>query len=152
MDSYSLDGPTEDQVINWAEHNAHADPPDYDPDEVEPPETDEEFIASVAPLLPPAATAPASRVFRISRHSWEVTPDELERRWTAGYGPVDDIKPLAVEVAPGIKVALMSTGDGIAPDGQVHRGAQIAVWTSAASVPWMSCSGGAGPSGRPMAA
>jgi hypothetical protein len=38
----------------------------------------------------------------------------------------------AIEVAPGIRIALMGTGDILLPDGDVCRGARIAVWAEGA--------------------
>jgi hypothetical protein len=37
----------------------------------------------------------------------------------------------AVEIAPGVHVALMSTGTSILPDGKAHWGATVAVWRHA---------------------
>lgn len=34
----------------------------------------------------------------------------------------------ALEIAPGVRIALMGTGDILLPDGDVCRGARIAVW------------------------
>lgn len=58
------------------------------------------------------------------------------RELPTGWRDLDAGDPtFAVEVAPGVRVALLGTGDFILPDGALERGAGIAVWTEAEAEP-----------------
>ena len=69
---------------------------------------------------------PQPRIFMLGVPGWEESLEYYERR----HGePVDpSYEGRAVELAPGIRVFLLSTGGGIGPDGQVSFGAHVAVW------------------------
>ncbi len=56
------------------------------------------------------------RIFMLGSPGWE---ESLEYPAYEGR---------AVELAPGIRVFLLSTGGGIGPEGQVSFGAHVAVW------------------------
>lgn len=67
------------------------------------------------------------RIFMLGRDGWEETPEQYERRMGEPIDPA--LAETAVEVAPGVRVVLLSTGGGVGPQGQVRSfGARIAVW------------------------
>lgn len=67
------------------------------------------------------------RIFMLARDGWEETLQQYAHRAGEPLDPAWEER--AVEVAPGVRVVLLSTGGGIGPDGQVIAfGARIAVW------------------------
>jgi hypothetical protein len=69
------------------------------------------------------------RAFWIGPQSWECSPEEFRLRTGEDLDDMDTRwRDRSIEVAPGVLVALLGTGDTIAPDGQVKWGARILVW------------------------
>ena len=67
------------------------------------------------------------RIFMLGSPGWEESLEYYERRHGEPLDPSYEAR--AVELAPGIRVFLLSTGGGIGPDGQaVAFGARVAVW------------------------
>jgi hypothetical protein len=68
------------------------------------------------------------QIFMLGPDGWEETPEQCERRMGQPIDPA--LAETAVEIAPGVRAVLLSTGGGIGPDGQVRTfGARIAVWS-----------------------
>lgn len=64
------------------------------------------------------------------------TAVQLSLDWLAERQPwvrddLPGLKVVAQEIAPGVRVTVLGTGDCLLPDGQVRSGAQIAVWREA---------------------
>jgi hypothetical protein len=77
------------------------------------------------------------RVFAFSLER-RVPSQEIPLSWLGQrYERLPD-RARALEVAPGVRIALMGTGDILLPDGDCCRGARIAVWTDEA-VPDPDC-------------
>jgi hypothetical protein len=70
---------------------------------------------------------PQPRIFMLGNGGWEESPEFYER---AGGEPLSDPRWAAktTEVAPGVRVAPLSTGGRVGPEGQIFYGARIAVW------------------------
>ena len=67
------------------------------------------------------------RIFMLGIPGWEETLEYYEHRSGEPLNPAWEGK--ATEVAPGVRVLLLSTGGGIGPEGQNPGfGARIAVW------------------------
>jgi hypothetical protein len=75
-----------------------------------------------------AAEDTKPRIFMLSPDGWEESLEYYERRSGEPFDPAWAAK--ATEIAPGVRVFLLSTGGGsFGPEGQVcHFGARIAVW------------------------
>jgi hypothetical protein len=70
---------------------------------------------------------PEPRIFMLGSPGWEESLEYYERRHGEPLDP--SYAERAVELAPGVRVFLLSTGGGISPDGQVRTfGAHVAVW------------------------
>jgi hypothetical protein len=70
----------------------------------------------------------------LGERGWEETIEFHEAR---GGESLSDPRWVAkaTEVAPGVRVTLLSTGGGVGPDGQaLHYGARIAVWSSPVTI------------------
>jgi hypothetical protein len=75
----------------------------------------------------PGESAVTPRVFALSLNRGiphqEIPPEFLRARLEREPDP-----GRAVEIAPGVRITLMGTGDILLPDGEACYGARIAVW------------------------
>src|ERR1700730_6484427 len=73
---------------------------------------------------------PEPRIFALGRGGWEESLEYYERHKGAPLDP--SYADIAMEIAPGVRAAVLATGDMVRTDGRTHAqvayGAYVAVW------------------------
>lgn len=72
------------------------------------------------------------KFYQIGPKCIELPQEWLEKRGYLEHDFEAHLREIAIEIAPGIHVALMGIGDSIGPDHKNYWGAKIAVWADQA--------------------